>query len=811
MALNQEVFEKLGVFYLGRHEDDPEKPVLYDSRDLLTHAMCIGMTGSGKTGLCLGLLEEAILDDVPAIIIDPKGDLGNLLLTFPELQPSDFLPWMNEDEARRKSIDVDTLAKEKATLWKSGLESWGQDGDRIKRLKNKAKFSIFTPGSSAGLPVSILSSLGAPSAEIIEEPEFLSDQVAGTVRSFLGLMNEDLDSQSPIFVFLGALFEHFWKKNESLDIGSLINAVQHPPIDKIGFMDLDSIFEPKKRLELAKKINNLAASPGFSAWLEGEPLDIPSLLFTDAGQPRVSIFSISHLDDNERMFFVSTLLNQMVSWMRTQSGTTSLKALLYMDEIYGYLPPVANPPTKAPFLTLLKQARAFGIGLVLATQNPSDIDYKALSNAGTWFLGRLQTKQDRDRVVSGLINSGGQFSNRKVIDDILSGLESRSFMLHNVHEDAPVVFQTRWVMSYMKGPLTRNDIRVLMEPQKTEVKTQQAIMLSGDAPTAAPMQVAAPITAPKKDSIRPLVPEGITEFFMKPGIEAQKPSTLLYRPMIYAWGSSYFDDAKFGLDQNIQFGMVHGLQMDPLILDWSKAFRVDLDPAEFSTDPEDGSFMDLPKLAGKKASYTKWSRSVVDYLYREEQITCWQCPKLRLKSQGSENQSAFVQRVRDVVREKRDNELDKLRDRYEKKIKTAQTRLQKAEHTLETQEDQARTASVDAAVTIGTSIFGAFFGRKSTRAISTGARRGSRAMKEKRDVARAEENYREASQTISDLNLECEEKLKEAANLFSMDEHPIEEVLVSVKKKNVSVDVFCLVWVPYWVCANGEKELAVSY
>ncbi len=809
MALKQDIFEKLGVFYLGGHQEQPDLPLLYDSRDLLTHAMCIGMTGSGKTGLCLGLLEEAILDDVPAIIIDPKGDLGNLLLTFPELAPKDFLPWMDADEARRKSVDLQTLAEEKSILWKNGLAQWGQNPERIGRLKSKAHFSIFTPGSSAGLSVSILSSLEAPGQKILQDEEFLSDQISGTVGSFLGLMNEDTDAQSPVFVFLSSLIGHYWRQGESLDLAKLIDAVQHPPIEKIGFMDLDTIFGPKKRLDLAKKINNLVASPGFAAWLKGERLHIPSLLFTTAGKPRVSIFSIAHLDDKERMFFVSTLLNQMVSWMRTQSGTTSLKALLYMDEIYGYLPPVANPPTKGPFLTLLKQARAYGLGLVLATQNPSDIDYKALSNAGTWFLGRLQTKQDRDRVVTGLISAGGQFSDRKAINDILSGLQSRTFLLHNVHEDKPVLFQTRWVMSYMKGPLTRSDISTLMDAQKNSPQIA--------APPGLAEQISKEPSPPipssntPTPSIRPML-EGIPQFFMKPGIEAAETSKLLYRPMLYGWGESYFDDTKYGLDQSIHFGIVHGIQADPLILDWNaKAFRVDLDPSQFSSEPDEGSFMDLPKLATRKTSYTKWSKSLITYLYKNETLSCWRCPTLKLNSQGKESQSAFVQRTRELLKEKRDDALDKIRDRYAKKIQTAQNRLQRAEHSLETQEDQARSASMDAAVTIGSSIFGAFFGRKSSRRISTSARRGSKALKEKRDVDRAQEKYDSALEAISNLNAESEEKLRESAQKYAMDAHPVEEVQVYVKKKNIDLKLFCLVWVPYWVSENGTKELAVSY
>lgn len=826
MALSQKEFEKLGVFYLGSNANNDA--VLYDSRDLLTHAICVGMTGSGKTGLGIGILEEAILDAVPAIIIDPKGDMGNLLLAFPELQGKDFLPWVDADEARRKNLSLETLADKKSALWKDGLEKSGQDSARISRFKTQADFTIYTPGSTSGIPISILSSLKVPPLDIVEEPEFLAEQVAGTVGSILGLLGIATDNQSPAFVFVSNLVRHFWLKQESLDLGKLIDSILHPPISKIGYMDLDTIFEPKKRIELAKKINNLIASPGFTSWMQGDDLNIPALLFTEEGKPRVSIFSISHLDDQERMFFVSLLLNQLTSWMRTQSGTTSLRALLYMDEIFGYLPPVANPPSKKPLLTLLKQARAYGIGLILATQNPADIDYKALSNAGTWFIGRLQTPQDRDRVIDGLLTHGNtQFSNRKTIESTLANLESRAFLLHNVHESEPIIFNTRWVMSYLKGPLTRKDIRALME-EKKKVKNKenaphikdknqalQTKSLDIIAQSITPEEITSerpsqPAMSPTH-AIRPLL-ESVPQLFMKASIPSPGPDyTLSYRPMLYGWGNAFFDDAKYELDQSIRFGLIHGLHFNPLIFNWKKAFRVDLDPSNFRSDPiENSHFLELPKDAKKKTSYTKWSRTLVDHIYHEETTEVWRCSSLRLKSLGTEIKSDFVQRVHDVLRERRDDTLDKIRDRYQKKMEASERRLQSAEHQLETQEDQARSASLDSALTIGTSIFGAFFGRKSSRSMATAARRGSRAIKEKRDVARAEEKYQSAVENIEKINFESEEKLREAAEKFAFEMHPIESVAVSVKKKNIKVEWFGLTWVPYWI-SDSEKVLAVSY
>src|SRR6478672_6520726 len=477
-----EDFERLGVFYLGRPYDLSAKRanpgwLLYDSKDLVTHAVCVGMTGSGKTGLCLSLLEEAAIDNIPAIIIDPKGDLGNLMLTFPSLKGEDFLPWINEDDARKKGQSPAEYASGQADLWKKGLAAWGQDGARIQRLKDSAEAVIYTPGSNAGLPVSILKSFSAPEEDVRNEPELLRERISTTLTGLLGLIGVEADPiQSREHILLSTILGYAWGKGTDVDLAALIHAIQSPPVSKIGVMDVEAFFPSKERFALAMKLNNLLAAPGFQAWLEGVPLDIQQLLYTTSGKPRLAIFSIAHLSDAERMFFVTLLLSQIVGWMRTQSGTTSLRALLYMDEIFGYFPPVANPPSKLPLLTLLKQARAFGVGLVLATQNPVDLDYKGLANTGTWFIGRLQTERDKARVLEGLegaaAGAGSRFD-RGRMEEILAGLGNRIFLMNNVHDDAPEVFETRWALSYLRGPLTRAQINSLMEPLKTEPQSPQ--------------------------------------------------------------------------------------------------------------------------------------------------------------------------------------------------------------------------------------------------------------------------------------------------------------------------------------------------
>jgi len=512
-------YEKLGKFYLGRGYDISKGELednltLYDSKDLVTHGAVLGMTGSGKTGLCLGLLEEAAMDNIPAIVIDPKGDIPNLMLTFPNFQGADFEPWVNADDAAKKGKSVSEFATGTAEMWKKGLSEWGQSGERVQEMRDKVDINVFTPGSKAGIPVSILSSLDVPPFEVMDDGELLGERIESTVSSLLSLVGVDADPiQSPEAVLLGAIFQHSWANEESLSLESLIRNIQRPQFGKVGVIDVESFYGEKARQKLALKFNNLLASPGFATWLEGPPLDIQKMLYTPEGKARVSIFSIAHLSDTERMFFVSLLLNQMLGWMRAQSGTTSLRAMLYIDEIYGYLPPVSNPPSKKPLMTMLKQARAFGLGVLVATQNPVDLDYKALSNIGTWWLGRLQTERDKMRVLDGLegaMAEGGANFDRSQVGELLSGLKGRVFLMNNVHDAAPTVFHVRWVMSYLRGPLTRRQIKTLMDPKRDAFAGKTTKVVASANPMA--MSQATASAGPKGE--RPLVGKGVSEYFV---------------------------------------------------------------------------------------------------------------------------------------------------------------------------------------------------------------------------------------------------------------------------------------------------------
>ena len=802
-----EDFEKLGVFYLGRPYDlaaKQAKPgwLLYDSKDLVTHAVCVGMTGSGKTGLCLSLLEEAAIDNIPAIIIDPKGDLGNLLLTFPSLKGEDFQPWINEDDARKKGLSSADFAKTQAELWKKGLAEWRQDGARIQRLRDAADFAIYTPGSNAGIPVSILKSFAAPAEDVRNDRELLRERISTTVTSLLGLIGIEADPiQSREHILLSTILDSTWQKGEDLDLTAVIHAIQSPPVAKIGVMDVDSFFPSKDRFALAMKMNNLLAAPGFQAWLEGEALDVPQLLYTSAGKPRLAIFSIAHLSDAERMFFVTLLLSQMVGWMRTQSGTTSLRAILYMDEIFGYFPPVANPPSKLPLMTLLKQARAFGLGVVLATQNPVDLDYKGLANTGTWFIGRLQTERDKARVLEGLegaSSSAGKKFDKGRMEQTLAGLSNRIFLMNNVHEDEPVVFETRWCLSYLRGPLTRSQIKLLMDSRRKEV---QGARVERSPATSGYQQ--APVES------RPMLPPDVPQYFVP--IRGTKPdgSELIYAPMLLGSSQVRFTDSKSAIDTTQDVNVLAPIVEGAVAVDWDHAASAELALADLEQTPQSGGqFLSLPSSAGKAKSYGMWNKDFGGWLFRTQKIELFRSPGTKEVSKAGESERDFRIRLQQSGREQRDKGVESLRQKYASKIAALQERVRRAEQQREKQQTESRSGQMQAAISVGASILGAFLGRKTISATNIGrattAIRGAgRVLKESQDVSLAEENVAALQKQLADL----EGQFKSEREALSAAIDPLNEKLdtISIKptKVNITVKLLVLAWTPHWRSSNG--------
>ncbi len=791
------VYEKLGAFYLGNGYDleageRTDELVLYDSKDLVTHAVIVGMTGSGKTGLGIGLLEEAAIDGIPALIIDPKGDLTNLLLNFPELRPEDFVPWIHADDAKRQGTTVEQYAEQTANRWREGLADWQQDPSRIARLRERVDTRVYTPGSDAGLPVSILSSFAAPAPEVRRDRDLFTDSITTTATSLLGLLSIDTDPlRSREHILITSILETIWNRGQDLDLGSLIQLVQSPPLDKIGVMDIEAFYPSEERFELAMALNNLLAAPSFSSWLTGTPLNVDRLLYSESGHPQLSIFSISHLSDSERMFFVSLLLNETLGWMRTRSGTTSLRALLYIDEIFGYMPPVAEPPSKKPLLTLLKQARAFGLGVVLSTQNPVDLDYKGLSNTGTWFLGRLQTERDKNRVLDGLEGatqeSGEQFD-RQQISEILSNVDKRVFLLHNVHEDAPTVFQTRWALSYLAGPLTRNQIRQLVD---TSTENEEPVSSSAEqvVDTVVPPSEALPAA--------PVLDPRIQQVYLPQ--KYPRSGEALYVPYLLAQARIDFVDTRRDLaaDETITFLM----QVDDQAIDleWGRASETQIGDEDLSCDaPSAGRFAALPSLLSQADLFKQHSKSLADYLYRTRRYQLRKCTLLGEYARPGESERDFRIRLAEQARQERDERIEALRKKYAARLRTAEDRVLRGEQAVERETAEADQAQMQSMISLGTNLLGAVLGRKrlSATRVSSTARGFGRASKQKQDIQRAEARLSSYRQRLDELECEIEHEIEEIGKRFDPFSMELDTIELKPRKRDIDIRLLAVAWVP---------------
>ena len=810
-----EDFEKLGVFYLGRPYDlaaKQAKPgwLLYDSKDLVTHAVCVGMTGSGKTGLCIGLLEEAAIDGIPALIIDPKGDLANLMLNFPQLRGEDFAPWINEDDARKKGLSPTDYASQQAEMWKKGLGDWGQSGERIQKLRDAADVVVYTPGSNAGIPVSILKSFVAPSQEILDDPEMLRERISTTVTSLLGFIGVEADPiKSREHILISTILGQTWKAGQDLDLATLIQQIQTPPIAKIGVLDLDSFYPSKERFALAMQLNNLLASPGFSAWLEGEALDVGQMLHSPGGKPRLAIFSIAHLNDAERMFFVTLLLSQTLGWVRAQSGSTSLRAILYMDEIFGYFPPVANPPSKQPLLTLLKQARAFGLGVILATQNPVDLDYKGLANTGTWFIGRLQTERDKARVVEGLEGaaaSSGKKFDKQGMEQLLAGLGNRVFLMNNVHEEAPEVFQTRWTLSYLRGPLTRTQIKTLMEPVKRKRLNVKGNTAGVDLESSQPTHHVSPFTSHLS---RPMLPPDVPQHFIPVRGNQPSGSTLVYQPILLGAAQVRVSDSKAGVDVTQDVAVLAPISEDAVAVDWDRATEAGLAVADLESAPlGSAQFGAVPSAANKAKSYETWSKDFSGWLFRNQKVALLKSPSAKAVSMPGESERDFRVRLQQSGREARDKQSDSLRQKYAPKIAVLQDRIRRAGQMVERQQAESRSSQMQAAISVGASILGAFLGRKTISATNIGrattAIRGAgRVIKESKDVGQAEENVSALQQQLADLESQFKAETDALAAAIDPLNEQLETVSLKPTKANIAVKLVALAWTPNWQDGKG--------
>jgi hypothetical protein len=830
-------------FYLGRIFDPvegftTEESLLYDPGDLTTHAVAVGMTGSGKTGLCIDLLEEAALNGIPALMIDPKGDITNILLHFPDLLPGDFQPWVNADQARREGKTVDQAANDASNLWRNGLGKWGIGPDRLRALGNAAHFAIYTPGSDAGIPVSILASLKAPDIPWDDNRELLREKISGTVTALLGLVGmEDVDPvRSREHILLSNIFEYAWSRGVDLDLGELIMQTQNPPFEKLGVFDVNTFFPEKDRFELAMMLNNILAAPAFQTWIEGQPLDVSSLLYGPDGRPRHSVFYIAHLSDAERMFFVTLLYSAVETWMRSQTGTRSLRALLYFDEIFGYLPPISNPPSKQPILRMLKQARAFGVGQVLVTQNPSDVDYKGLSNAGTWFIGKLQTEQDKNRLLDGLESAMAGGMDRGEYDRLISTLGKRVFLLHNVHEKQPQLFRTRWAMNYLAGPLTRIQVPALNElagaspiddvatdvepasqvewPATAADKSVPAVALQEVAPTPEPPEEELKIGS----TTRPPVPGRVEEYFLPNNLTVSQAAKaagrtlpqearsvgLLYHPVLLAQAEIRFLKRKYNLDYDMRrTAMVIEVSrrgtarwddwptnaIDPRGLDHGPA-------PEAYFAPLDAPLSDDKTIRSLKTDFTDWA-------YRTSEVEVRANEKLKIYAGPEVSQAEFRKMCTEAAREELEDEAKKIADSYDKKIERIEDRLEREERELREDEADLSQRKMEEWGTHAENVLGLFGGRR--RRLSSSLSKRRMTGRARADVEESKEAIEDYQEDISELEREKERALEDVQEKWSEIADDMTEIPVAPYKKDVLIELFGVAWMPYHTLQVGNE------
>lgn len=779
-------------FFLGREYDLATKtvldrPLMYESRDLLTHGVVVGMTGSGKTGLCISLLEEAALDNIPCIIVDPKGDLANLLLSFPDLPPEKFREWLNEDEARIKGLSADEYAEQLSDRWRSGLEKTGQSVERVKALHEAGDWRVYTPGSEAGLPLSILQNFAAPQGLRGED---LGQKVEATTTALLGLTGVTADPvQSREHVLISRIIMDAWSRGRDLTLGDLVNAVSEPPMDQIGNLPLDEFFPKRDRTRLAVSLNNILASPSFTTWLTGEPLDLGRLLKPDkGGKPRHLIFYIAHLDDAQRMFFVALLMEEILNWTRRQAGTTSLRAIVYFDEVAGYLPPYpANPPSKPPIITLFKQARAFGVGLLLATQNPIDLDYKALSNAGTWFVGKLQTERDKKRLLEGLEGveaERGSLGDKSHLKKVIAALGNRVFLCHNVHRGQSLLFQTRWALSFLAGPMTRDQIARLMDPLRERVAVPMpkpqpvALPAVPEAVPATPTPIAAVVA--EKTNAGPPELANVPQCHL-PLANPVRPMdcVLVYEPRLLAFAEVVFPDRKRGVELRRQYRCLCSPPAPGAVVDWFKGETIG---EAIAALPEDGArWAATPATLDAAKKLTSLKRQFAEYLYKNARVELLTSRTLGLVSEPNESRDAFQARCRRAAALE-----------YEKEMATEKVRFASLFKALGFDLPEEAAAKQESSGMIE-SLFGAW---------------------SKMTTPDPEKHLKPKDQVkLANLRADWEKKKVDLAERWRQAGEECEEVTLAPRKTDVTVVQFALAWAPCWEVfgSGGLVDLKPAY
>lgn len=843
-----------GKFYLGRLFDPEQglttrQPLEYDPLDLTTHAVVVGMTGSGKTGLCIDLIEEAALQGIPALMIDPKGDITNCLLHFPDLLPQDFLPWVNAEQARRQGKTLEQAAAQYAEEWKKGLAEWGISQERLRALKNAAQYAVFTPGSDAGIPVNVLTSLKVPVLRWEENRELLRAKISDTVTALLGLVGlKDIDPvRSREHILLSNIFEASWSRGKDLNLGELILQTQNPPFTRLGVFEINAFFPEKARFELAALLNNLLAAPSFQSWVEGQPLEITDLLFTPNGLPRHNVFYLAHLSDAERMFFVTLLFSALETWMRSQSGAAALRAIVYFDEIFGYLPPVGNPPSKPLMLRMLKQARAFGVGQVYATQNPVDIDYKALSNAGTWFIGKLQTERDKERLLDGLDSTIAGGLDRSQYDRLISNLGKRVFILHNVHAKQPVLFQTRWAMNFLAGPLTSAQIPLLNQmagatltsaPKISQAELERPRLENVQTPSlehfqAVPVETVieeeahfqriqpAVLHIPELSATRPAIPVGIAEYFLPIRRSLAQAlqihfhgypdeafvQEIFYRPGILGQAVVRFLNRRLNLDHILQKAVLVNEPVRKGTVRWERFVILPLAQTDLDDAPvTKARFALLEEPFSDAKTMAALQKEFVEWVYRTSQVVIRAQETLKIYAGPQVTQAKFRQMVSEAARQRRDQELQKALQSFDRRIEALKARLRQEERELSEDQIELSQRRLEEMGTHAENLLGLFSKRRSRR-LSTSLTKRRLTEQAKAEVEESQEAIEEYQQRIAELESERDSLLAQINDRWGRLANEITEITVAPLRKDILIDYFGIAWMPYYVVRVGQQVI----
>ncbi|MDO5738080.1 MAG: hypothetical protein Q4P65_02365 [Eubacteriales bacterium] len=790
-------YEELGLFYLGR-ETKEDNYYLLRSQDLLTHAFCVGMTGSGKTGLCTALIEEAAIDGIPAIVIDLKGDLLNLCLNFDPITGPKLEPYVSAVELSESGLSRAEFAAKEAEKWNNALAEDEQTSARVQLWEKNSRTKVYTPGQAGLAPLSIVDSFARPEAKILEDEQACNDLLSGYATALLALLGKNSDPlEDREHILLSQILLACWRDGQSPGLSQLIQLVQKPPFDRLGVLDLESFFPEAERFKLALELNKLLAAPSFAAWLEGPSLDIDSLLYAEDGKAQTSIISLQQLSESERSFFLTLLLNKLLAWTRRQDGTQALRALFYMDEIQGYFPPVAEPPTKRPLLSLLKQARAYGLGLVLATQNPVDLDYKGLSNIGVWLVGRLQTERDRSKVLEGMHAADALAGKLSVdnLDELIAGLPKRQFLVRNIHRDGLNLFRSRQTLSYLAGPLSRQNLAELPQLARSEERVERKTVASQNinfkkldsaerdcAVDACPVEV-----------IKAQLPKDI------PGYYLPSAGREDLRPGLIALAEVFYEDKRRGIRQEKNFIMATDFKADLLPVDWSDSEILDIDIKDLTDLDERATYHELPEFARDPKLYQAWAKDLVDYLYKNSTYSIYENKKFKRVARADESERDFRRRLEQELREEREQRLDQYEAKFKARLQSLEKQKLTAEQRVEREVEQASDAKRQTMISFGNAIFSALFGKQKVSSgnigkMATAARSASRSGKQKSDIERAEAKLQQIMENEQNLLSEMADGLEQLKREFNEDIAATSELELRPLKRDCKVKLIALLW-----------------